>query len=104
MFVFIVVSFLRSLVAPGGEIAIRSQSSVRYGCRGTVYAMDVAEQLWRPKLGLLTPHKVTADYLIVGQNKYPLGNLIRRRKFRTFLEFAFFRFVARSLTQLSQLL
>ena len=60
--------------------------------------MDVAEQLWRPKLGLLTPHKVTADYR---QHKYPLGNVIRGRKFWTFWEFAFFRFVARSLTQLS---
>ena len=50
--------------------------------------MDVVEQctLWMSrnsygglKLGLLTPHKVTADYLIVPQNKYPLGNVIRRR-------------------------
>jgi len=54
------------------------------------------------KLGPLTLHKVTADYLSVGQNNYPLGNRTRRRKFRIVLEFALFGFVARSLRQLSQ--
>ena len=72
--------------------------------RRAVYAMDVVEQytLWMSrnsygglKLGLQTPHKVTADHLSVGQNKYPLGNLIRRRRIRIFLEFAPFSFVAR---------
>ena len=54
------------------------------------------------KMGPLTLHKVTADYLSVGQKNYPLGSLTRRRKFWTFLKFALFSFVARSLRQLPQ--
>ena len=54
------------------------------------------------KLGPLTLHEVTAAYLSIGQNKYPLGKLIRRRKFWTFWNFARFSFVARSLRQMAQ--
>ena len=61
---------------------------IRRRGRRAVYAMDVVEQytLWMSwnsygglKLGVLTPHKVTADYLIVPQNKHPLENVIRWR-------------------------
>ena len=67
--------------------------------RRAVYAMDVVEQCTLRmsrnsygglKLGLLTPHKVTADYLIVPQKQVPPWKRNTEKKFWFIWDFAFF--------------